>query len=174
MNWYVVQRKEVTISSTRKKYSAREKVRLLRVHLIEKEPVSHVCDRHGLNPNVFCRWQKVFFENGTAAFNQVANGRKESHAQKWERQNTRLKAKLAGKDEVIPWIMASHVQLKRSWRGLRGSWAEPKRSLAAMTPNPPQPEKLAKLKGKHRNEMNLDNNEITGNNTAGRRNGPVV
>ena len=102
------------MSNKRKKYSAQEKVRLLRLHLIEKEPVSDICDRHGLNPNVFYRWQKVFFENGVAAFNQSGNGRKDSHAKKLERQNTQLKARLAGKDEVIAEIMASHVQLKKS------------------------------------------------------------
>jgi transposase len=102
------------MSNRRKKYSAQEKVRLLRLHLIEKEPVSDICDRHGLNPNVFYRWQKVFFENGAAAFNQAGNGHKDSHAKKLERQNVQLKAKLAGKDEVIAEIMASHVQLKKS------------------------------------------------------------
>ena len=102
------------MSNKRKKYSAQEKVRLLRLHLIEKEPVSDICDRHGVNPNVFYRWQKLFFENGAAAFNQAGNGRKDSHAKKLERQNARLKARLAGKDEVIAEIMASHVQLKKS------------------------------------------------------------
>ena len=102
------------MSNKRKKYSAQEKVRLLRLHLIEKEPVSDICERHGVNPNVFYRWQKLFFENGAAAFNQVGNGRKDSHAKKLERQNAQLKAKLAGKDEVIAEIMASHVQLKKS------------------------------------------------------------
>ncbi len=102
------------MSNKRKKYSAQEKVRLLRLHLIEKEPVSDICDRHGLNPNVFYRWQKVFFENGAVAFDQTGNGHKDSHAKKLERQNAQLKAKLAGKDEVIADIMASHVQLKKS------------------------------------------------------------
>ena len=102
------------MSDKRKKYSAQEKVRFLRLHLIEKEPVSDICDHYGLNPNVFYRWQKVFFENGAAAFNQAGNGRKDSHAKKLERQNAQLKEKLAGKDKVIAEIMASHVQLKKS------------------------------------------------------------
>ncbi|MCH7559522.1 MAG: transposase [Planctomycetes bacterium] len=102
------------MSNKRKKYSAQEKVRLLRLHLIEKEPVSDICDRLELNPNVFYRWQKVFFENGAAAFDQAGDGRKDSHAKKLERQNVQLKARLAGKDEVIAEIMASHVQLKKS------------------------------------------------------------
>ena len=104
----------MNMANKRKNYSAQEKVRLLRLHLVEKEPVSDICDRHGLNPNVFYRWQKMFFENGAAAFNQTANGHKDGHAKKLERQNAQLKAKLAGKDEVIAEIMASHVQLKKS------------------------------------------------------------
>jgi transposase-like protein len=102
------------MAKKRKKFSSEEKVRLLRLHLIEKEPVSDICDRHGLNPNVFYRWQKLFFENGAAAFAQVGTGRKDSGDKKLERQNAQLKARLASKDEVIAEIMASHVQLKKS------------------------------------------------------------
>ncbi len=32
-----------------KKFSPKGKVRLLRLHLIEKEPISDICDRHGIN-----------------------------------------------------------------------------------------------------------------------------
>jgi len=96
-----------------KKFSPEEKVRLLRLHLIEKEPVSDICDRYGINPNNFYKWQKLFFENGAAAFAQ-ADGRKNSYANKLERQNAQLKAKLFNKDEVIAEIMASHIELKKS------------------------------------------------------------
>jgi transposase-like protein len=37
--------------------------------LLEKEPISKLCDEVGLQPTVFYRWQKEFFENG-AAFEQ--------------------------------------------------------------------------------------------------------
>ncbi len=102
------------MANKRKKFSPEEKVRLLRLHLIEKEPVSDICDRHGINPNVFYRWQKLFFENGATAFAQTGNGRKDGHAKKLERQNAQLKAKLINKDEVIAEIMASHIELKKS------------------------------------------------------------
>jgi transposase-like protein len=36
--------------------------------LLEKEPISKLCDELGLQPTVFYRWQKEFFENGAAAF----------------------------------------------------------------------------------------------------------
>jgi len=98
-----------------KKFSSEEKVRLLRLHLIEKEPVSDICDARGINPNVFYKWQKLFFENGAAAFTQTDNGRKDGHAKKLERQNAQLKANLVNKDEVIAEIMASHIELKKSF-----------------------------------------------------------
>jgi len=43
-----------------KKFSPEEKVRLLRLHLIEKEPVSDICDRHGINPNNFYKAKVIF------------------------------------------------------------------------------------------------------------------
>ncbi|HEV7226767.1 MAG TPA: transposase, partial [Pirellulales bacterium] len=52
----------------RKHYSPAEKVALLRRHLIEKVPVSDLCDERQLNVNVFYQWQRQFFENGAAAF----------------------------------------------------------------------------------------------------------
>lgn len=97
----------------RKKFTPEEKVRLLRLHLIEKVPVSDICDQHGLNPNVFYRWQQQFFENGASAFIQKGKV-KDTQAKKLEQQNVHLKAKLAHKDEVIAEIMASHVELKKS------------------------------------------------------------
>jgi len=102
------------MANKRKKFSPEEKVRLLRLHLIEKEPVSDICDRHGLNPNVFYRWQKIFFENGATAFAQTGTGRKNGHSKTLENKISKLQAKLTNKDEVIAEIMASHVQLKKS------------------------------------------------------------
>jgi transposase len=54
----------------RKQYTPEEKIATLRRHLLEKEPISKLCDELGLQPTVFYRWQKEFFENGAAAFEQ--------------------------------------------------------------------------------------------------------
>ena len=54
----------------RKHYAPEEKVAILRRHFLEKEPISKLCDEVGLHPTVFYRWQKEFFENGAAAFEQ--------------------------------------------------------------------------------------------------------
>jgi transposase-like protein len=102
------------MANKRKKFSSEEKVRLLRLHLVEKVPVSDICDQHGLNPNVFYRWQQQFFENGSAAFEKAGKGRNDSQSKKLLEKVDKLQAKLAGKDEVIAEIMAAHVALKKS------------------------------------------------------------
>src|SRR3972149_5170059 len=55
-------------NSKRKHHTPEEKVSILRRHLIEKVPVSNLCEEFGLHPTVFYRWLKQFFENGGAAF----------------------------------------------------------------------------------------------------------
>ena len=56
------------MKKTRNQYTAEEKVAILRRHLLNQEPISKLCDEVGLQPTVFYRWQKEFFENGAAAF----------------------------------------------------------------------------------------------------------
>ena len=60
------------MKKTRKQYTGEEKVAALRWHLLEQEPVSKLCDELGLQPTVFYRWQKEFFEHGAAAFQATA------------------------------------------------------------------------------------------------------
>ncbi len=98
----------------RKNYSAEEKVKLLKEHLVDNVPVSEICERIGLNPNVFYNWQKQFFENGAAAFTKQAKSRKVPYDKRLERQNAQLQAKITQKDEVIAEIMESHIKLKKS------------------------------------------------------------
>lgn len=52
----------------RRRFTAAERVQILRRHLVDKVPVSKLCEKDGLQPDQFYRWQKRFFENGAAAF----------------------------------------------------------------------------------------------------------
>jgi len=97
----------------RRRFTAQEKVAILRQHLVEKVPVSEVCDKHGLNPTAFYRWQKEFFENGAAAF-EVRQGRGDGKTRQLEQRVETLQAKLVRKDEVIGELMEDHVRLKKS------------------------------------------------------------
>lgn len=98
------------MKNTRRQFKPQDKVKIIRLHLLEQKPVSDVCEEYGLNPTVFYRWQKEFFEHGAAAFERNKNG---SVDRKLEKEIARLKAKLAHKDEVIAEIAADHVRLKK-------------------------------------------------------------
>lgn len=99
--------------ANRRKFTAEQKVAILRQHLLEKVPISQVCEQHGIQPTQFYQWQKVFFEGGVLAFGSKGSD-KSGKVKKLEQENARLKSKISNKDEVIAEIMASHVQLKKS------------------------------------------------------------
>jgi len=62
----------------RKHYTADEKVAILRRHLLDKVPVSDLCEERGLQPTVFYRWQKEFFESGATAFQSTERPRSQA------------------------------------------------------------------------------------------------
>ena len=71
--------------------------------------LSDPCDEVGLQPMVFYRWQKEFFENGAAAFQQ----RGQTNHQAEQERITYLEKKIQTKDEVLAELMAEHVALKK-------------------------------------------------------------
>src|SRR5229473_2776035 len=81
----------------RKHYAPEEKVAILRRHLLEQAPISELCDKHGLQPTVFYRWQKEFFENGAGAFQP--KGRSDHSA--GQERIAYLEKKIQTKDEVL-------------------------------------------------------------------------
>src|SRR4051794_15898481 len=94
----------------RKQYAPEEKVAILRRHLLEKEPLSKLCDEVGLQPTVFYRWQKEFFEDGAAAFEQK---RPTNHSADQERI-AYLQKKIQTKDEVPAELMSEHIELRKT------------------------------------------------------------
>ena len=94
----------------RKHYTAEEKVAILRRHLLDKVPVSDLCEELGLQPTVFYRWQKEFFENGAAAF----QGKSHSDHQAEQQRIVFLEKKIQTNDEVLAELMAEHIALKKS------------------------------------------------------------
>ena len=102
--------KERTHEEATEALHAGRKVAILRRHLLENEPISKLCDELGLQPTVFYRWQKEFFENGAAAFEQKA---RPNHSADQERI-AYLEKKIQTKDEVLAELMAEHVALKKT------------------------------------------------------------
>lgn len=93
----------------RRRFSAQEKVAILRRHLIEKVAVSDLCDEFQFRPTAFYRWHKEFFENGAAAFERGGN----DALRTLQAQLLGLQAKLARKDQVIAEVLEAHLALRR-------------------------------------------------------------
>jgi len=97
------------VRKERNNYTAEEKVVILRRHLLEKEPISKLCDELALQHTVFYQWQKEFFENGAAAFQLKTRS---NHHFK-QKRIAYLEKKIQTKDEVLAELMAEQVSLKK-------------------------------------------------------------
>lgn len=93
----------------RHNYTPEEKVIILKRHLIERVPVSDLCDEYSLQPKIFYIWQQQFFENGTSAFVRDTGRQKRVEEQRIQQ----LEAKLARKHEVLSELMEEHIKLKK-------------------------------------------------------------
>ena len=100
------------MTKARRHFTAQEKVAILRRHLLEKTPVSDLCDQFGIHPTLFYRWQKEFFENGHTAFAHTGKRRQAEDDAK-DRKIATLAEKLQRKNEVLAELMEEHVQLKK-------------------------------------------------------------
>src|SRR5438094_9729648 len=99
------------MSNERKHHTPEEKVVILRRHLVDKVPVSTLCDEHQIHPTVFYRWLKQFFDHGAAAFGPAPRADKQVEAR--EQRIVYLEAKLKKKDEVLGELMEERVALKK-------------------------------------------------------------
>lgn len=100
----------------RHNYTPEEKVSILRRHLIDRVPVSDLCDEYQLQPTLFYEWQRQFFEQGAAAFTRQASSVKAAEAIEIQQLKEKLQwteGKLQRKHEVLSELMEEHVQLKK-------------------------------------------------------------
>ena len=96
----------------RRHFSDSEKVAILKRHLLEKTPISDLCDEHKIYPNQFYDWLKKFFENGHLAF--ATNRSLKAGSDVKDRKIELLEAKLGRKNEVMAELMEAHCELKKS------------------------------------------------------------
>jgi|WetSurMetagenome_2_1015567.scaffolds.fasta_scaffold05154_2 transposase len=90
------------MSKQRNNYTSKEKVLILKQHLLEQVPVSDLCHKYGLHPTVFYRWQKEFFEKSAGVF----DNHRDTPLVRLERKVTELEDKVVRKDEVLSVLMA--------------------------------------------------------------------
>ena len=99
-------------SKPRRHFTGTEKVAILKRHLVDKVPISDLCDELGLYPNQVYAWLKEFFENGHVAFHNARASKAADNAK--DQTIGRLEAKIQRKDSVLAELMEEHVTLKKS------------------------------------------------------------
>ena len=61
--------------NTRRKFSSEEKIRIVLEGLRGEDSIATICRREGINPNLYYRWSKAFFEGGMkrlSAFTKIS------------------------------------------------------------------------------------------------------
>ena len=103
---------------TRRKYSAKEKIRIVLEGLRGEDSIAELCRREGLNQNVYYRWSKEFLEAGKQRLS--GNTRREATSDEvgeLRKENNQLKQVLA--DTVL-----KNTVLKKSVLGSGSMWDE--------------------------------------------------
>ena len=104
------------MTTPRRHFGADQKAAILKRYLVEKVPVSDLCDEFGIQPNQIYKWQAILFENAPTVFQQ-ASARAKAEVAAGQEKVARLETKLQQKNEVIAELMQEHVQLKKAVGG---------------------------------------------------------
>jgi len=94
----------------RRHHSAADKLKLLRLHLIERQPISKICEEAGVAPSLFHRWQEQLFANGALALENKYRPERNKDKERIEKLESRIRQK----DEVLAELMTEHVALKKA------------------------------------------------------------
>lgn len=106
----------------RKQVAAAEKLAILKRYLVEKVPISDLCDQYGLQPSQVYYWQSQLFEQGMLVFERKSGrqgeGTKDRKIAELEAVVAQKEAKLAQKNEVISELMEENIRAKKADGGL--------------------------------------------------------
>jgi transposase-like protein len=109
------------MTQKRKRLSGPEKIAIVKRYLVERVPISDLCDEHGLQPSQIYRWQAAIFEHGADAFDlkkgrrtKAAESAKDARIAKLEEVVAQKDTKIAQKNEVISELMEENILAKKA------------------------------------------------------------
>lgn len=94
--------------STRRRYTAEEKIRIVMEGIRNDEPVSTICRREGINANVYYKWLKDFMEAGKSRLKgEETRDATRGEVNDLKRENERLK-------QLVAELSLDNLVLKKS------------------------------------------------------------
>lgn len=100
------------MSAPRRRFGTDQKAAILKRYLVDKVPISDLCDEYGIKPNQIYAWQKILVDNLEAIFHPTAK-RAAGKVSAQEEKIARLENKLQQKNEVISELMEENVRAKK-------------------------------------------------------------
>ena len=92
------------------------KIAIVKRYLVERVPISDLCDEYGLQPSQIYRWQAAIFEHSADVFDlrkarqgKAAESAKDARIAKLEAVVALKDAKIAQKNEVISELMEENI-----------------------------------------------------------------
>jgi len=105
----------------RKRLSGPEKIAIVKRYLVERVPISDLCDEYGLQPRQIYRWQAAFFEHCADAFDlkksrrvKAVESAKDARIAQLETGVAQKDPKIARQSEVIFELMEENILAKKA------------------------------------------------------------
>jgi len=92
----------------RKKWTAKEKLRIVLTCMQPGVEVSEVCRREGINPNMYYNWKKQLLSSAEHVFADKKSKKRDVKQERTERELSRMK-------DVIAEITAENLELKKTF-----------------------------------------------------------
>ena len=109
------------MTQQRRRLSGPEKLAIVKRYLVERVPISDLCDEHELQPSQIDRWQASSFEHGAGVFDlkkgrqaRAAESAKDARIATLEAIVAQKDAKIAQKNEVISELMEENIAAKKA------------------------------------------------------------
>jgi len=97
---------------TRRRFTAEQKVRILREHLDNQVKISDLSEKYQIHPSVIRKWKKELFESAPDIFSGAHKARQTRNS-----REAQLEQKVAAMQEVITEITTENVQLRKKYFG---------------------------------------------------------
>ncbi|MDR2971466.1 MAG: transposase [Bacteroidales bacterium] len=100
--------------SKRKRYTAEEKMNVLREMQENGKTISQVAEQYGIHPNNIFKWRKQHLEMGVQGFKTTRN---DISSKAKDRKIAALENKIKHKDEIIAELAGELLELKKNYSG---------------------------------------------------------
>lgn len=97
----------------KKRYTAEQKVIILRELLENNTPISQVAEKYHVHINDIYNWKKKLFENAASVFESKTGSGNSVQEKKIEL----LEAKLRKNADAINWLLSENIELKKNIDG---------------------------------------------------------